>query len=60
MVLICFFVPKKSNSSLYLSVHNIKELVQMLMKLFDSFTESEPYDLVNLTADKIKVSIKIR
>jgi hypothetical protein len=30
------------------------------MNLFDIITEGEPYDLVDVTADKIKISIKIK
>jgi hypothetical protein len=48
------------NSSSSVSVYAIKELIQMTMGLFDSLIEGEPYDLVDITADKIKLSIRIR
>jgi len=58
----CLFVPNRPNrnSSASVSVYAIKELVQMTMGLFDSLIEGEPYDLVDVTADKIKISIRIR
>ncbi len=58
----CFFVPKtsKTHSSSRITIGSVKALVIMVMKLLDSFTEDEPYDLVNVTTDKVKVLIKIR
>ena len=56
----CFFVTKNSKSSSHMSIHDVKELVQMLMALFGSITEDGPYDLVNVATDDVKVSIKIR
>jgi len=60
--LACFFAPNRPavNPSHSFSVYAIKELVQMIIDLFDSLTETEPYELVNVTADKIKVSIKAK
>ena len=62
LTLVCLFVPKtphpKSSSSF--TLHTVKDLVQIIMKLFDSLTEGEPYDLVDVTADNVKVTIKIR
>ena len=60
--LACLFVPNRPNrnSSSSVSIYAIKELVQMTMGLFESLIEGEPYDLVNVTADKFKISIKIR
>lgn len=62
LTLACLFVPNRPNpvSSSYFTVYTVKEIVQMTMKLFDSLTEGEPYDLVDVTADKIKISVKIR
>lgn len=54
-----FFVPNKTNPNSPNTFNTIKELVQLLMKLFDSLTEGEPYTLVDVTVDKINVSIKI-
>jgi hypothetical protein len=60
--LACFFVPKRAftNSSASFSVYTLKEFVRMTMRIFDSLTEGEPFELVDVTADKIKISIKIR
>lgn len=56
------FAPRNSGSfkSPSFFIHAIRELVQMLLKLFDSFTESEPYDLVEVSNDDVRISIKIR
>lgn len=58
----CFFAPKVpvSNSSSRITLYSVKALVIIVMKLLDSLTENEPYDLVDVTTDKIKVLIKIR
>lgn len=57
----CLFVPNSSKPgySSSFSVYTVKELVLMINNLFDALTEGEPYDLVDVTADKVKVSIKI-
>jgi hypothetical protein len=60
LTLAFLFVPSITNPNSSNTVNTIQELVQMIMKLFDSLTEGAPYDLVDVTADKIKVSIKIR
>lgn len=56
------FVPKTSNlkSSSRITIYTAKELVIMVMKLLDSITEDEPYDLVDVTTDEVKILIKIR
>lgn len=58
----CFFVPKvpNPNSSSRFTIYSVKALVIIVMKLLDSLTEDEPYDLVDVTTDKVKVLIKIR
>ncbi|MDF2540552.1 MAG: hypothetical protein K0S47_270 [Herbinix sp.] len=60
----CFFLPgRKGNyriSSSPYSVATLRELIGMTMQLLDSLTEGEPYDLVDVTADKVRVSIRIR
>lgn len=58
----CFFVPKvpDPDSSSRITVYSVKVLVIIVMKLLDSLTEDEPYDLVDVTTDKVKVLIKIR
>lgn len=57
----CFFVPKvpDSNSSSRTTIYSVKTLVLAVMKLLASLTEGEPYDLVDVTTDKVKVLIKI-
>jgi len=59
---ICFFAPKKQAEgfSFIVYVNMSKELIIMVMKLFDSVTESEPYDLVDVSVDKVKLSLKVR
>lgn len=59
---VSIFVPNRPNlnSSASVYVYATKELIQMTMGLFDSLIEGEPYDLVDVTADKIKISIRIR
>ena len=59
---VCLFVPKTASSykSPTFYIHSSREVLQMLMKLFDSITEHEPYDLVEVSHDNVKVSIKIR
>jgi hypothetical protein len=57
----CLFAPKRTSpNSSSVSIYAVKDLILMSTKLLDSLTEGEPYDLVDVTADKVKVSIKIR
>lgn len=58
--LICIFTPKTPKSGSRLSIRAVRELLLMLMYLLGSITEDGPYDLVNVAADNVKVSIKIR
>ncbi len=60
MSLICIFAPKTPHSGSRISIHTLKELIQMLMNFFGSINDDGPYDLVDIAADKVKVSIKIR
>lgn len=57
-----FFVPKvpDPDSSSRITIYSVKALVIMAMKLLDSLTGDEPYDLVDVTTDKVRVLIKIR
>jgi hypothetical protein len=57
-----FFAPKKTSglTSSSISIYSIKALVEMIMCLLDSLTEDEPFDFVDVTADKVKLSLKIR
>ena len=62
LTLACYFAPKPSSlkASSHITVYSMKALVIMVIKLLDSLTEGEPYDLVDVTTDKVKVLIKIR
>lgn len=57
----CFFVLKAPDpgSAASITVYSVKELIIMVIKLLDSLAEDEPYDLINVTTDKVKVLIKI-
>lgn len=56
-----FFIPRLRLSSYSsFSAYTIKALIELTIKLLDSITEDEPYDLVDVTADKVRVFIKIR
>lgn len=58
---ICFFTPKRlTASSTTVSIHAVKELSQALIHLFDSLAGTEPYDLVDVEVENVKVSVKIR
>ncbi len=55
------FVPKTPNlKSSQITLSTVKELVIMVMKILDSITEGEPYDLVDVTTEEVKILIKIR
>lgn len=58
----CFFVPKVPdlNSVPRITIHSVKELIIIVMKLLNSLTEDEEYDFVDVTTDNVKVIIKIR
>jgi hypothetical protein len=58
----CYFAPKvpDPSSSSRINIYSVKVLVFMVMKLLDSLTGDAPYDLVDVTTDKVKVLIKIR
>ena len=60
LAVICLFVSKSLISSSSVSVYTIKNLVEMIIKLLDSLVDGEPYDLVDVSADRMRVSIKIR
>lgn len=62
LAFVSLFTPKNASSfkSPAFSINALNELVLMLLKLFDSFTEGEPYDLVEVASDKVLISIRIR
>ena len=58
----CFLVPKGPDPNSYsrITLYSVKDLVVLVMKLLDSLTGDEPYDLADVTTDKVQVLIKIR
>ncbi len=58
----CLFLPKNppDNSHFTISALSVKELIQATDQLFRSLTDCEPYDLVEVNAKNVTVSIKIR
>ncbi|MBI4857812.1 MAG: hypothetical protein HY818_13820 [Acetobacterium woodii] len=62
LIIGCFFVPKTAapNTSSHISIHAMKALVIDVITLLRSLNDDEPYDLIDVTTDKVKVSIKIR
>jgi hypothetical protein len=55
-------VPKGPDPNSYsrITLYSVKDLVVLVMKLLDSLTGDEPYDLADVTTDKVQVLIKIR
>ncbi|MBC3889403.1 hypothetical protein GH810_13895 [Acetobacterium paludosum] len=62
LIIACFFTPKvlASNTTSRISVHLVKELTYDVIKLLQSLNSNEPYDLIDVSTDKVKVLIKIR
>ncbi len=61
LTLACFFTPKDWRPSPYsVPLYAVKELMQSVIKVFESLTFEEAYDLVEVEAQNVKVSIKIR
>ncbi len=59
--IVCIFVPKSYAPSSYsLSVHGSRDLLRGVIRLLDTLTGTEPYDLVNVEVEHIKISIKFR
>lgn len=58
----CLFMPKNppAHSSFVVTAQSVKELIVATDKLFRSLTDCEPYDLVEVNANNVTVSIKIR
>lgn len=57
---VCLFAPNKPDLGSRISVQTAKELIRMLLAFFGSITDDGPYDLVDISADSVRVSIKIR
>ena len=62
MELACLFLPKNPPAHLpyAFSAQAVKELIRATDKLFRSLTDCEPYDLVEVNAKNVIVSVKIR
>ena len=56
----CLFTTDGKIKNTPYSIHNLKDMVQMAIKLFGSLTGEEPYELVDITAEHVRVSIQIR
>lgn len=58
----CLFIPKNPPAHIpyAISAQSVKDLIQATDKLFRSITDCEPYDLVEVNAKNVTVSIKIR
>lgn len=58
----CLFLPKNPSARLpyAISARAVKDLIHATDKLFRSITDCEPYDLVEVNANNVLVSIKIR
>jgi len=60
ITVICLFAPKSIALGASIPVHAVKDTANMLMQLLGSITDDGPYDLVDVSADNVRVSIKIR
>ena len=60
ITVICLFAPKSFAPGASIPVHAVKDTANMLMQLLGSITDDGPYDLVDVSADNVRVSIKIR
>lgn len=58
----CLFVPKHppAHSPHTITARAVKELIHSMKKLFRSLIECEPYELVEVSAKNVMVSIKIK
>ena len=60
---VCLFEPKLQAGEEHMArrpVHNARELLWLTQELLGSLWDSEPYELLSVTADKVAVTIKIR
>jgi hypothetical protein len=61
LTFLCFFVPRKPDKAYSkIGIHQVREITFTILKLIDSLTAGEPYELVDVSADNVKVSVKIR
>ncbi len=59
-VLLCLFSPEKQRCASPFSVHTINELTVQLMELIRSITENDPYDLINVSTDHVKLQLSVK
>ena len=57
---ICLFTPKTFSPGASVPVRAVKDITEMLIQLLGTMTDDGPYDLVDVSADKVRISIKIR
>jgi hypothetical protein len=62
MTFLSLFVPRKpvTVSSSGVGIHQVREITLSILTLVDSLTEGEPYELVDVSAENVRVSVKIR
>ncbi len=60
VTVVCFFVPKNPLTGSSMSAHGAKDLFRMIIGIIGTITDDGPYELIDIDADDVKVSIKIR
>ena len=60
LTFICLFASSSHIKPGSVSVYTLKNLAEMIIALLDSIVDGEPYDLADITAGHIRVSVKIR
>lgn len=62
LTVICFFAPKVPDpeASSRTDIYSVKVLTAIAVKLLDSLSGDEPYDVVDVTTDKVKVLIEMK
>lgn len=60
--LACLFVPSRLKANMHKPayIHTVKELAKLIMDFLSSVTEDGPYELVDVSHENVRVSIKIR
>lgn len=58
----CFFVPNvhKADSDTQMTVFTMRDFVILVEKLLDALTDEGAYNLIDVAADDVNVSIKIK
>lgn len=60
LTIVCLFLPGRQVKNTPYTIRNLKDMVQIAIRLSGSLTGEEPYNLVDVTAEHVKVSIQIR